>query len=146
MKRILVTGTRHGWNYAELRDALDTALADSGWTPDFLPPVLVHGDAPGVDRQAAAIWSAWGFPTEAHPADWEGQGRKAGPLRNEEMVSLGADLCLAFVHPTSRGTLDCIRRAKRDGIPVIIYKPTPAYERNAGDVDGQMTLFGETKE
>jgi hypothetical protein len=34
------------------------------------------------------------------------------------MVDLGADLCLAFPMPRSRGTWDCVRRAKKAGIVV----------------------------
>lgn len=144
MTRILVTGSRHGWPYGELRDVLDDILREWGVNP---PPVLVHGAAPGVDSQAAAIWKSWGLPVEAHPADWETLGKKAGPIRNEEMVKSGADACVAFLDTNSKGTADCIRRAKRDGIPVAVYKRTPDYARNTETVPGQLSFFSDpTKE
>ncbi|MFE3052289.1 SLOG family protein [Nocardia sp. NPDC059239] len=72
---------------------------------------------------------------EPHPADWERdcdsdcrhQPRRkngrlycpmAGNLRNQDMVDLGADGCLGFPLPGSRGTRDCMRRARAAGIRV----------------------------
>jgi hypothetical protein len=37
------------------------------------------------------------------------------------MVGAGADVCLAFLLPNSRGSIDCIVRAQIAGIPLIEY-------------------------
>lgn len=79
---------------------------------------LVHGGARGADTLAAAIWSQSGLPVEAHPADWNSFGGDAGTLRNERMVQLGADLCLAFPLGQSTGTRGCMDLAEKAGIPV----------------------------
>jgi hypothetical protein len=52
-------------------------------------------------------------------ADWDRFGKRAGPIRNAEMVAAGAMLCLAFHRflPGSKGTKDCARRALAAGIP-----------------------------
>lgn len=118
MKRLLITGTRYGWDENALKQALFTALRELG-TEDT---ILVHGAAPGVDSQAAQIWKDWGLQDEPHPADWS-IGKKAGPLRNQEMVDLGADLCLAFPRPDSRGTRHCASAAEAAGIPVTYHEP-----------------------
>ena len=65
---------------------------------------------------------------EGHPAEWRG-GRLCGPERNAHMVSLGADLCLAFPLPSSRGTRNCMRLAREAGIPVYVYEPTAGASR-----------------
>lgn len=78
---------------------------------------VVHGGAPGLDALAAAECRAKGIRTEAHPAAWKEHGRRAGPLRNQRMADLGADLCIAF--PGGRGTSDMARRATAAGIPVM---------------------------
>lgn len=97
--------------------------------------VLVHGAAEGGDTIAAQWWTTGGLQVEPHPADWATCGpdcppghRKsnrrgeycptAGHRRNQAMVDLGADLCIAMPRGVSRGTYDCARRAYVAGIPV----------------------------
>jgi hypothetical protein len=60
--------------------------------------------------------------TETHKADWTTHGKGAGPLRNQKMVDLGADIAVAYMHEGSRGTADCVARAKKAGIEVLLYK------------------------
>ena len=121
--RILVTGWRH-WpgEYAHvIHEALvrTAALAD----PGRRPIIVVQGECEygGVD-----LWAnEWAVHTtdaepEPHPAKRDSQGRILGPARNARMVALGADVCLAFPGPGSRGTMDCIRKAKAAGIPTMI--------------------------
>ena len=78
----------------------------------------------GADRIAADTWRAWGYPVEGHPAERGPDGRVLGPERNARMVALGADLCLAFPLPASRGTRNCMALARAAGIPVYEYAPT----------------------
>lgn len=118
-KRILVTGSRNWADRATLEGALLQfigQLAGSG------PCTVVHGDCPtGADRMAADYAAGiLGVTVEAHPADWATHGRAAGPLRNQAMVDLGADLCLAFPLGGSRGTRDCMRRSEAAGIPLLV--------------------------
>jgi hypothetical protein len=122
VRRLLITGTRYGWHPDHLAQALAAgyhAIVTLHPQAAFDGVVLVHGDADGVDRQAAARWESEGLPTEAHPADWARYGKRAGPIRNQEMVDLGADLCIGFVHEKSIGTRDCLQRAEMKDIPII---------------------------
>jgi hypothetical protein len=112
--RILVTGAR-AWTD---RAAIERALLDAAG--DRADVVVVHGAAVGADTIAGELAVALGWRVEAHPADWAKGGRRAGPRRNREMVEAGADVCLAFPGPESRGTWDCVRRARRAGIPVVV--------------------------
>jgi hypothetical protein len=134
MKRILVTGSRN-WR---VREAVSKALTIYSTGRDTM---LVHGACPtGADKLADEIASEWGWPIERHPADWSGPCRPecrpghrkrnpqrgsgsycpmAGFYRNQEMVDLGADVVLAFPLGESRGTLDCMARARRAGLLVI---------------------------
>lgn len=117
--RILATGSREFDDRRAIVNALWSSLIDLGYrwgTSD--PPILVHGECPsGADAIASEVWQGWGFPEEAHPADWS-IGRKAGPLRNQAMVDAGADLCIAFFKRTAKnvGTRHCSGRAKAAGI------------------------------
>jgi hypothetical protein len=118
MYRILVTGSRD-WkdkNFVALKIfnvILDNNLA-------FRDVVIVHGDCPtGADAMAQEFADKFHIATERHPADWKCYDRKAGPVRNKEMVRLGADIVLAFPLGESRGTRGCMKLAKEAGLNVI---------------------------
>jgi len=124
--RILVTGSRHWNDRTTIADALAQAWEDLG-NPEGV--TLVHGACPhgGADQIAAQEASKRGWTIEAHPADWAAHGKAAGPLRNQQMVDAGADITLAFPQEGSRGTWDCIRRARKAEIPVWVV-PAPEGE------------------
>lgn len=113
--RILITGSRH-WRD---RDTIRRAIVDTidRWTADggcgYV--TVVHGGARGADTIAGEIARELRCVVEVHPADWQRYGRAAGPIRNAEMVALGADVCLAW----HRG---CMRLAEQAGIPVKVYE------------------------
>ena len=117
--RILITGSRE-WDNAELLSfELGLAIGGSGRPLDQV--VLVHGACPtGADAMADRIARDYGYRTERHPADWDRHDKAAGPIRNQEMVDLGADICLAFFKDGAgnRGTTNCAAEAARAGIPV----------------------------
>ena len=115
-KRVLITGSRD-WDRPEvIAYALGIALGQLG------PFILVHGDARGADRMAAELHESYGFTSEPHPANWESLGKRAGFVRNAEMVDLGADLCLAFIKNNSKGASMCADLAEKAGIPTRRYR------------------------
>ncbi len=119
MTRVIVCGSR-GWSdRATIADRLAAIVLNPAH--DF-PFVIVHGNARGADRLAAELATQAGFDVEPHPAAWEGLGKRAGYVRNEQMAALGADLCIAFWDGQSRGTRDMIDRAEAHGIPVEIVR------------------------
>lgn len=102
-----------GRNYAD-RDfvfkALDYAHAHRRIT------LLVHGDYGDTDH-AGRDWAiARGVPHKPFPADWNGLGRAAGPIRNQQMVDFGIDGCAAF--PGGAGTADMKARCKAAKVSV----------------------------
>ena len=113
MYRILVTGSREWSN----RDVVEEALSPYSIEASA---VLVSGACPsGADSMAEEVWKGWGLPVERHPADWRRHGKAAGFIRNQEMVDLGADVCLAFRRNYSRGTTHCANAATMAGIPTL---------------------------
>lgn len=121
MKRILITGSRD-WRSAEtiqraIWDWVSTECAE----PEEL--IVVHGDASrGADRMAREYARSQSWLTEeAHPAAWDLHGRAAGFIRNQAMVDLGADVCLAFIHNSSKGASHTAKQAERAGIHVLRY-------------------------
>jgi len=122
VSRILITGSRHWTDEQTIVWALQSAHARLGYPSNA---VLVHGACHlgGADIIAANTWARRGLPVEPHPAERDATGRLLGPDRNALMVNLGADLCLAFPLPDSRGTRNCMRLARAAGIPVWTFDP-----------------------
>lgn len=118
--RVLVTGTRdvpNQFSLVTILTQLDDWLRLAGGKM-----TLVHGDCPtGVDA-AAAHWATQhpGVTPEPHPADWDKFGKAAGAIRNSYMVSLGADICLGWPGPGSKGTWDCLKKAVDAGISTYV--------------------------
>lgn len=140
--RILITGSRR-WSD---QDAVERAIWRELDQAGLRHATIVHGGARGADTCAAGAAAVLHLDVEAHPADWstcaptcEHAARTdphgvaycplAGPRRNQAMVDLGADVCLAFPLGESRGTWDCVKRAQTAGIPVRISVPPMAGAR-----------------
>ncbi|AER26145.1 DprA-like DNA processing chain A [Mycobacterium phage Bongo] len=136
-RRVLITGSRDWADRQAVWLALNHEMGHEEARHDGL--LVIQGDCPtGADRFAHEWYltqaSKW-VREKAMPADWNrdctGQcyhkprfknGKQycpvAGHLRNQAMVDFGADVCLAFPLEDSRGTQDCMKRAKRARIPV----------------------------
>lgn len=129
--RILVTGSRTWTDEQTVREALRSIWREFHLEEELYVEediVLVHGDAIGLDRMAAAIWKSADHPrlvVEAHPVtkeDYSQYGRRAPLLRNDHMISLGADVVLAFPVAGSRGTRYTIDHARKAGLDVRIFE------------------------
>ena len=127
MKRIVVTGGRDYDDREHVRSVLTEYLPGQSrscflWFESA--PTIVHGDASGADRLAAEEARDLGMRVEAHHAEWHLHGKRAGPIRNRQMLGAGggADLVIAF--PGGRGTAHCVSEARRRGIPVREVQPT----------------------
>ena len=84
--------------------------------------VVIHGGARGADSIAGEVAAKMGLEVIVYKANWERDGRSAGPIRNDLMLKDGKpDAVLAFFNPgTSRGTQDMVSRARRAGVPVLL--------------------------
>lgn len=108
MKRILVTGSRRWTDDAVIYRALAAERNPAG-------NILVYGAAIGADKIAAYWANEFGWQVDPYPVHRFATAR----IRNQHMVDLGADVCLAFALSWASGTGMCARMARRAGIPVI---------------------------
>lgn len=118
MTRILVCGGRNYHNLETVFMFLD------GLANNQIPePIscIITGMAQGADSIALTYAYKRNIHAEKFPAFWKRDGRKAGPIRNQQMIDEGKpDYVVAF--PGGIGTLDMITRAKIHNIKVIEVK------------------------
>jgi hypothetical protein len=87
-------------------------------------PIIIHGDAKGVDTQVHTLATKMGFNIIRVPANWDGYGKKAGPIRNRLMIDIALGLVemyeweedavrlVAFPDKNSVGTQNMIGQAR----------------------------------
>lgn len=84
---------------------------------------VIQGGADGADRLGKDWAHMSNIPYSNYPALWHKHGKRAGPLRNQQMLDEGKpNLVIGFTTPESRGTWDMIRRAKNANVEVIIHE------------------------
>ena len=114
--RILITGSRDWEDVGFINAVLDDYSGEENVT-------LVSGACPkGADLicENYAAWARWRI--EEYPALWDKYGKRAGMVRNAQMVALGADVCLAFIKNRSPGATHTARMAQEAGIETIVYR------------------------
>lgn len=113
MQRVIVCGGRDYFDRRSLYMVMDAAHRAC---PIEL---LIAGGAAGADALAVDWAGMAGVKSKVFPADWEGEGRAAGPKRNQRMLDEGKPhMVIAF--PGGRGTADMVRRARSADVPVTV--------------------------
>lgn len=121
--RIVVTGTRHATRHDHLVTIENEMLSAQPPCPSV---VCAQGGAPGVDMIVRYLCGeVWFTHCETYPADWNLNGKVAGPIRNAHMLDdFKPDLVLAFPKKGpvsgSSGTWDCIHKAGERGIRTLV--------------------------
>lgn len=124
--KVLVTGSR---------DWLNAAAIEREFRKLPQGTIIVHGACPtGADALADKLAMKFGFQIRRYPANWDdptlSNPRAAGPIRNSRMIrsehpdkdGVPFDKGLAFTLDLtrSRGTKDCVDRARKAGIRVEV--------------------------
>lgn len=85
--------------------------------------VVIHGAARGADTFAEKAAQQLGIPTLSFPAQWDVYGKRAGPLRNTQMLNDGKPTHVWAFHDNiaeSKGTKNMIAQATKAGLPVAL--------------------------
>lgn len=117
MRRVLITGSRAWVRESTIHRALDAVIHQWGTNV-----IIVHGTARGADTIAGDYARSKGLRVEEHPADWNKYGKRAGYVRNAEMVTLDADVVLAFVINNSAGAMSTVKMAENKNMTIKIYR------------------------
>jgi len=118
---VLVTGSRRHASFKVANHIQGWVKANADQDERI---IIVHGGADGADNGASlttVLNKDWG--EFRLPARWDKSGRRAGPIRNREMVDyMRPDVCLAYPLPDSIGTYSMIDIADQRGIPVHVFE------------------------
>ena len=115
--RLIVAGPRCGVSYKALEVSLNDLLYKSGDDT-----IIITGGAKGVDTMASQYAANHGFANHIVPADWDGNGRSAGFIRNAEMLELATGV-IAIWNFESKGTEHMIKIAIKRNLKVMIAVP-----------------------
>lgn len=157
---ILMTGSRNERFRPRLEWGLETVLK---LLPVFpIGPskliTLIHGDAPGADKECAEIVQEWGWEVAPYPAEWRNPDGStnygAGYARNQEMV----DVCMQIIrsgtnsqvaavafpkgYKEKSGTIDCLLRIRKSRIiPLLVVPEWDIYTNMSQQETYQEELF-----
>ena len=110
-KKVLVCGGRDFSDCTLLMRTLDQVK----------PDIIVHGGARGADSMAGGYAKRRAIPCQVFPAEWNKHGKRAGYLRNQQMLDEGKpDLVVAF--PGGPGTRMMVKIAREQGFAVQVMK------------------------
>jgi len=117
--KVLICGDRN-WNHPEDIDAfVKTFPKDS---------VIIEGECSGADIQAKTSAIRLGLKVEPYPANWNKYGKKAGVLRNTQMLEEGKPHLVIAFHDDlskSKGTLNMVIQAYKKNVPFKIVSHNP---------------------
>jgi hypothetical protein len=117
--KLIVAGGRDFNDYELLSKKLESFRVAAWEVADELE--VVSGGARGADSLGERWAKENHVPCIVFPAEWNVYGKRAGPIRNEQMGEY-ADSLLAFWDGKSRGTGHMINYSKNNGLNVFIVR------------------------
>lgn len=125
INKVLVCGSRSitdaPWVYSQIEKYTQELIRSN--PTNLNNPVLIEGEARGVDTIAKNYALEHNWSIEPYPAEWDKYGKSAGYIRNDTMVK-EADFVIVLWDGQSRGTkhdIDLCRRYNRPYV-LVIYK------------------------
>lgn len=117
--RILIIGSRDTYDLDEeilsiLRKEIVPYLNEN--------PTIVSGGARGIDTLAEVIADEFNLEKDIFLADWDTHGKKAGILRNIEMINSNITVAFIFWDGVSKGTEHGLKEIQKLGISYHLFK------------------------
>ena len=120
--RIIICGGRHFNDYKTLESLVDSVIEENGLNYNEIE--IISGHCEGADTLGELYAKNHNIACILFPAEWTKYGRAAGPIRNTQMIEYASGsqnpIAIAFLSPRTKGTLDTVKKATKNGF--IIYK------------------------
>ena len=114
--KLAIVGSRTFNSY----DEVNTVLSEFISSNDVTVTEIVSGGAKGADALAERYAANHNIPTKIYYADWKKFGRRAGPIRNVDIIKR-CDVCVAFWDGESHGTKHDIELCRKKHKLCIIF-------------------------
>jgi len=118
MVKLGLVGSRNYTDYSSFKIHINYTLEKWGMDVKDID-FIVSGGARGADHLAELFAKEHNIETIIFKADWNTLGKKAGILRNTDIVNESTHM-IAFPIKESIGTWDSIRKATKKKIPLEI--------------------------
>lgn len=112
--KLVVAGSRNFENYDFVREHLKKFIEENEVSE------IVQGGCRGVDSLAVRFATEFRINVIVFEADWNANGRAAGPIRNSKLAEYGDCFCI-FWDMVSRGTKDMLKKATKTGKLIKTY-------------------------
>ena len=123
MIRVIVAGSRTFTNYEFVEKMLKKYFKEHNIHKSDVE--IISGTARGADQLGEQFAEKYGLKLTKFPADWNNLGKKAGIIRNIEMVKYAIEnednILFAFWDGQSRGTQHIINESKKYNIKTLVY-------------------------
>lgn len=126
MYKIIINGSRDFYNYTYLRLILKDYIMTNQINPELIE--IISGGAKGADTLAIKFAKEYNLNYKVMNADWNKYGKRAGILRNAEMLTYAISnpndiaILISFWNGTSKGTKHMIDISNDKGIIVKVIK------------------------
>jgi hypothetical protein len=120
MVKIIIAGGRNFENYKLLKFKCNSILQELKENEEIQ---IVSGGCNGADILGEKYAKEKHYICKRFEADWNKNGKAAGPIRNEEMAKY-SDYLIAFWDGKSKGTNSMINIARQHGLKIRIIKFT----------------------
>ena len=131
--KILVCGGRHFESYGLLKVVLGKLIEK--FYIHISTSEIVSGHCQGADMLGEKYAEEYGVSVRRFPADWGKYKRKAGPIRNKQMIDYISDfenkLVVAFTTADTVGTRNTVKLAQKNNIPVVEIPYTAMHDNRA---------------
>jgi len=111
--KLAIIGSRTFNDYDVLCDNLESMINTT--------TLVVSGAAKGADSMGERWAKDNGIKTLIFPAEWDKYGKRAGYIRNEDIIK-NCEFCVAFWDGVSKGTMHSVSLCKKYNKPYKIIK------------------------
>jgi hypothetical protein len=124
MYKIIINGSRDFNNYTYLRLMLKEYIMTNQINPESIE--IISGGAKGADTLAIKFAKEYNLNYKVMNADWNKYGKRAGIIRNAEMLTYAISnpndiaILISFWNGTSKGTKHMIDISNDKGIIVKV--------------------------